>query len=479
MVKLQFNPGPSKEVPESKCSKKVEVSLNPFEAENIEPSTLNNYIRTKDLVGLENTRYILNEWYRKSLLDKCNKFLLIIGPTGCGKTTLVESFCIEESIQLYSVRNDLSKKELLKEIIQFSNNRQNFFEKKSTSKLILIDEYQNGQHDTLSITDIENLFEFRKKFSPKTNVFEDFTTNVNIPPVLIISGDSKGNKLSELKKLTQTYYINELNKYVIKSWITKETDIDSSTLETVINKCGSDKRLLLNTIKFLKNKVGNYLCSFYKDTELNQFEFIERLFDNLEQINILEVYKNYETDGYLLSNLVHENYIDYTNDIYNIADAANSMSLADTYQTDMYDSTKIFFPEIHCTLSVYVPSYYARSNIKNNKCQLRSSVFNNRYNIFLNNKKAIIKINELLKHKELPLSILDILFIKKFLTYDLIKSKTLSKYQIDFLQDILGLFVDHKVSSMELIYKHFTDFKGTDQTKTKKFTLKFIEKIKY
>ena len=42
----------------------------------------------------------LNEWYTKEKL----KMLLIIGPVGCGKTSLVELYCKENSIQLYSVK---------------------------------------------------------------------------------------------------------------------------------------------------------------------------------------------------------------------------------------------------------------------------------------------------------------------------------------------------------------------------------------
>ena len=65
----------------------------------------------------------------------------------------------------------------------------------------------------------------------------------------------------------------------------------------------------------------------------------------------------------------------------------------DIYYSNMYDSVKTFNPDIHCIYSIYIPSYYSKSDTKKTKCTVRSSVINNRYNIYLNNKKVITKIN--------------------------------------------------------------------------------------
>jgi hypothetical protein len=250
-----------------------------------------------------------------------------------------------------------------------------------------------------------------------------------------------------------------------------------SEVDLLLSKCKSDKRLILNTIEFLKNKKSNidtYINSFYKDIDVNHFEFIEKLFDKLEPIEISEIFKVYETDGYLLANLVHENYIDYSSDIYDIANAADSISLGDTVYSDMYDSTRLFIPEMHCASALYIPGYYAKSEIKNNKCQLRSSVINNRFNIYLNNKKNIDKIN---KDSIYKLNIEDIFHIKKFLTYDLIKSKSLNQYQKEYLKNLLSYF-NNNINLLELIYKFFSDFKeSSKEPKTKIFTIKFKEKI--
>ena len=501
MVKLLFNPKKNSEsssiAPESKSSKKEEINLNPFN-NTLECSESKfvpqQFLPCKSLVGLENTHYILKTWYEKCITDNSNKFLLIIGPTGCGKTTLIESFCKEENVLLYSVNNNLGKKDLIKDILNFSDyvtsEGTNFFTKAIKSKkLILIDEYQNSQNDILSLTDINNMLTLRTNYSKLTpslmkeinSTFNEQTINNIIPPIVIISSDSKGSKLSELKKTSNVYYIGEIGKSIIKSWIKPNCDhLKTSELELLLDKCKSDKRLLLNTLNFLKThqsqNIDKYINSFYKDIDINHFEFIEKLFDKLEPIDNSEIFKVYETDGYLLSNLVHENYLDYSDSIEQIADAAESISLGETIYSDMFDSTRIFIPEVHCASSLYIPSYYARSEVKNNKCQLRCSVINNRFNIYLNNKKIIDKIN---KEAILKLNIIDIFQIKKFLTYELIKSKVLTQYQNEYLKSLLECFTkENAVSSLELIYKYFTDFKDTSkEPKTKIFTIKFKEKI--
>ena len=110
MVKLIFNPNePSQNAVSSKSTIYQPKNLNPFDS--VEPVVKIEKIKpTKDLVGLENTRYIINQWYYSSLTDRSKQFLLIIGPTGCGKTSLVEYFCQEEGIMLYSVKTNESTK---------------------------------------------------------------------------------------------------------------------------------------------------------------------------------------------------------------------------------------------------------------------------------------------------------------------------------------------------------------------------------
>jgi hypothetical protein len=100
-------------------------------------------------------------------------------------------------------------------------------------------------------------------------VFEN--NECNLPPVIIISADSKGSKLSDLKKSNEVYYINEIPVGSIKAWVKKKFEIPESNLLEIIKKCKSDIRLLLNTLAFFKtNKmVDTFMETFYKDEDIN------------------------------------------------------------------------------------------------------------------------------------------------------------------------------------------------------------------
>jgi hypothetical protein len=466
MVKLQFTPKDTCVV-SSVSSKKTSLTelstqmlhLQPFKDFNencIEPFTENltqnetPFIprTTKDIVGLENCHYIVNDWFTKSCKQKL-KPLILIGPTGCGKTTLIEFYCQENNVNLYTIKATdtlKTKKELLKEIQVFSEF--SFF-KTNNPKLLFIDEYQNGQHDLLSIQDIMTLYEQSKI------------------PILIISADSKGSKLSDLKKMCEVYYINEINLYYIQEWVNTLPlqHHQPEKIRECVLACKSDKRLLINTLLFFTQSSE----ISYKDNDINTFECISDLFENKE-LNFNELYKIYETDGFILSNLVHENYLEYNTDIDAVAKSADAISYGEIIFSDTYESNRTFLPEAHFVNSICVPGFYSRTD-KPNK-NIRTSCINNRYNIYLNNKKIISKISN-----NTSFDVFDIFTLKKFVNYSLIKTKVLSTVQEEFIMSILTSLNPEK---LELVYKHFSEFKESKgkETKTKSFTLKFKEKIK-
>jgi DNA polymerase III delta prime subunit len=462
MVKLIFNPK------DSYNQKDIsQISLSPFKNEELElindKQTKEGPKSTKEIVGLENCHYVLKDWYNDK--EKNNKALIIIGPIGCGKTTLVELFCNEENIHVYNVRYTetiKTKKDLLKELVSFCYySTNNFFVKQQNNKLIFIDEYQNGQNDVLSITDIQTLLNANKLDKKEKISFFGKNINITVPPILIVSGDSKGSKMNDLKKTNNVYYINEIPIFTLKTWIKGiyKNILPDEELVKLISGCKSDKRLLLSNLS-CKN------LSFYKDIEQNSFDVIGKLFDNIEPLDINEIYKIYETDGFTLCNLVHENYLDYSNDIHVIADCSESISYGEIIFSDTFESSRVFVPEAHCTNAIYIPSVLLKTD-KPNK-NIRTSCINNRYNIFLNNKKLVDRIG---------LGITDILHLKKIINHEFVKTKTFSKNQEDFIKNVLGS-LKNNTEILELIYKHFSEFKETSVVKTKNFTLKFKEKLK-
>jgi hypothetical protein len=61
----------------------------------------------------------------------------------------------------------------------------------------------------------------------------------------------------------------------------------------------------------------------------------------------------------------------------------------------------------------------------------------------------------------------------------LVKTKVLSENTSGYLRNILNTFEENNIEKLELIYKHFSEFKDLTgkEPKTKNFTLKFKEKL--
>ena len=136
----------------------------------------------------------------------------------------------------------------------------------------------------------------------------------------------------------------------------------------------------------------------------------------------------------------------------------------------------MFIPEIHCLHGLCIPNYYSRDD-KPNK-NIRSCCINNRFNILLNNKKILSKINEGLTNS---FDIQDIYIIKRILNQSFIKTKVLQPHQEEFMCNIMESLKstnDKRMEKLELIYKHFNEFMNEKELKTKNFTIKFKEKLK-
>ncbi len=488
MVKLVFKPATGSTGPSSKTSKKKvvtlpekkDITLKPFvgiveESESTlsQPTKQKIYSdfqpkSTKDFIGLDICLFSINKWFNES-----TQGMVLIGPTGCGKTELIKHYSQEHGIDTLVLSDSTdTKKEVIKNIFLFMEfyQKADFFFKSNEvpkKKLIVLDQYQNGQNDSLTMTDLSFLISMgttplpkeTQKWISKHTSLKTFNFK-NVPKILIISGDAKGTRLSELKKNCEFCYINELPVYQMRNfthWLFKQKDKsipDKETIDLILEKCKSDKRLIMNTVLFGNDSITEYVKSLEIDTDINIYTFTDEMFSKSWPMDSQKIFKAYDNDGYLISGLVQENYLCYSNDIDSIAKSAEAISMGDYF----YSKNHGEYSDNHCINGLILPSYYSRTDVKAIKGPVKSSILNNRYNIYLNNKKSF---EDILYGTDLFIE--DVFLIKKILKSDFIKSKSFNENQLNFLKNSLGSLND-SISALEGIYKHFSDFNFDNET---------------
>ena len=517
MVKLKFKPTSEKEIASStKCSKlqkvvknsdtsnskeNVKQSLNPFKDYIVSDDSLkdnnndnndnedndnnNNKVSKisdlndlndilvnkyhpkdeNDLIGLADKLYSINKWYQDYLTKKTNNFLILIGSTGVGKTSLVNIFIKKYSLEALYLNSygKKNKKDIVEDIKKFinSNNYINFNSQsqyQKSNKIIILDEFQGMGNDNLSVTDIIELKNSNNKNNSKLKkglIYKAFK-DIKLPPLLIISFDSKGSKISDIKKTNEIIWINNIYPSILLPWIKKICKIENIKIsEKVLNElivlCKDDKRLLLNLINYIRfgdkkiniKNLSEIVLSCKKDKDINVYEYTTKLFDNLSPLSCDEILTAYQTDGFIMENLVFENYIDFNNDLDSICKSAESLAISDSISNLEHSSLSGVF-------SLYGPSVYSRSDIKYIKGPLRSSVLSNKHYLLMCNEKIIN--NTLLNHTKINFE--DMHRIKESLE-QIIGTKILSKEQKLFLQSLYDSGLT--LNTLEDIHKGFNN----------------------
>ncbi len=189
------------------------------------------------LISSETITKVLNflENFKKSSKLK-KKGLIIFGPTGCGKTTLVHSIAHTTNSEIVEVNSsDTRNKDSIKSIIGNSSKQMSLF---NSSKIILIDEVDaiSGRYDRGGVSELVNAI--------KESSF----------PVIMTSNNPWDSKLSKLRAVSQIIEIKEIMSSNMAELLNKiaskeNLNFDKESLDFISRMAKGDIRSAINDLQ--------------------------------------------------------------------------------------------------------------------------------------------------------------------------------------------------------------------------------------
>jgi hypothetical protein len=232
--------------------------------------------------------------------NNLNKILLCIGPTGIGKTGLINLLLQELNFNIIKINDiDNSKDEI-----------NNFLNTKS------IDSFFINKKKILVIDDLDIHLNNNKHILNQL-------INLNIrEPIICILNKKYDRKAIDLKKKCDILYFKKPNfdatlQYIIKILNEEDIEIDTTRLENIKKLIKHNKNnikaILLNLENLILNngELKEYCLYESKFNDIGLFDIINTIFNKTHSINDLDdlLY----SDSNLINMLLHENLIDEFN----------------------------------------------------------------------------------------------------------------------------------------------------------------------
>ena len=381
----------------SKPIDKQVIIDNNLWVEKYRPCTLNS------IYGNYNNIKKIKDWINnfKSKSANTKPALLIIGPPGIGKTTTAK--CILNNsgydtleFNASDIRAQKNIREKLSKILTSSNIKM-LIEKKNRIKAVIMDEIDGMiSGDRGGISEFISIICPNKKKGRKKKNEQNTLPHLN--PFICISNKNNEKKINDLKKHCETIYFekpsfNDIKKLIIEVSIKENLEIDSETINTIINKSQFDYRRVLGILQEMQRSSkndfiinDNSTLSLYhaKDIDYTLNESLDEIFHNYN--NCKNCLKFYTIDKNLIPLIIHENSIQHIFDsknnkidnklkIESYSNILDCLSLGDKIDKNMYgDQNWDLYLENGVNKCVY-PSYYLN--------KFESSISNYNYSTLL------------------------------------------------------------------------------------------------
>ena len=243
--------------------------------------------------------------------------LLLLGKTGSGRTTLVESFFKQHHYFLHTINTQTChNKQFLTEVLQkIIHHRHHYFFDPSIKHALLIDDLEGvTSTEKGSMSDIIEMIQTASEQAQTINVYP--------VPIICISDDHYLKKKNNLSKLCHVVHMSGPSLHTLHSIIldwAKENNkkLSKSVLQLLITLSKHDIYRLKNMLLYLsladipklsKQKVTTILQDFtFQQKHMHLFTATEKLFT--EPVTMEESLFYYTKEPTLLPLMIHENAI--------------------------------------------------------------------------------------------------------------------------------------------------------------------------
>ncbi len=195
--------------------------------EKYRPKTLDEFVNQKEALK------IFINWMKR---PKKGKALLFYGQPGTGKTSLVEAYAAQNSINLIEMNaSDYRSAKQIREVIGSSISQQTLFKK---SKIFLIDEV-DGLTSRKDFGGVKEIIEIIKQ---------------SIYPIVLTANDAYDSKLRNLRNHCQLVKFGKVSVWDIEAHLEKickkeEIECDKNVLLRLAKLCHGDLRSAVNDLE--------------------------------------------------------------------------------------------------------------------------------------------------------------------------------------------------------------------------------------
>lgn len=284
---------------------------------------------------LENTESIskIHEWFHH--LDTKN-ILVIIGPTGCGKTTLVDLICAKYEKTKFVSNSSLKRTK--KELNSYYDKIKGFVK----NGMLILDEFENilSKNESISVNEISKWF------------------SIEYIPIIIICQSHYFNKIQYIcnHSLSTTIFLsypkpNTILRACLSILDQEEFEYTEAYINLIMKsiitmKC--DVRGIFDCLCILNEKYE--ICE--KSTSMDIYDTYRSLFD--KDVPLQNKMNNFCLDAGTIPIIIQENYIDTTLSSYDKAQLCERMSLGDLFHKQHFLYTSSMNLEIYgCMSSIF------------------------------------------------------------------------------------------------------------------------------